>query len=77
MSVIEVNESELKDFLAGVEVSKWFVDVDGAGEVVWFDEAAGEFEANEIASLRGEGLTFWVEHPLTGKQVPARVRVRA
>lgn len=73
---IVVSEEQLEAFLCGVEVEGLrYSDADGSGEVVWADEAAEEFEPDEIDRLRAEGMEFWVSHPVTGHQVTVRVKV--
>jgi len=75
MQTLEVTEEQLNTFLAGEPVTLHFADEDGSGEITWSDEAAEEFEPEEISALHYEGMAFWVHHPVTNKQVPVTVRV--
>ena len=73
---LQMSNGDLGVFLCGVPVHLDYADGDGSGEVVLEDESAEEFTADEIRQMGGPGKTFWVEHPVTKKQVTVLVQVR-
>jgi hypothetical protein len=75
MTVINITEDQLDTFLVGEPVSVLVADEDGSGQTTWVDENAEEFAEDEISALHGEGMCFWFDHPVTGKQIAATVKV--
>jgi len=73
---LQMSNGDLGIFLCGSPVFLDYADSDGSGHVLLADEASAELTSEEIERLSGPGMEFWVNHPVTGKQVLVLVQVR-